>query len=149
MIMTWLYFLLAVISGMMMPTQAAINNKLAAYVQSPVLSAFFSFCVGVVALLLYILASRIPLNMLGQFRNAPPVSWLGGICGAFFVTAVVIAVPRLGIALTFSLLILGQMLITLPIDHFGFFGVPVREISFPRIAGVILVILGVFLIRRF
>lgn len=147
--MTWIYFLLALIAGTMMPTQAAINNKLAAYVQSPVLSAFFSFVIGVVALLVYILATGIPLSQLSGVRNAPPVSWLGGLCGAFFVTAVVITVPRLGIALTFSILILGQMLITLPIDHFGFLGVPIKEINLPRVLGIVLVIIGVFLIRRF
>jgi len=144
-----MFFLLALVAGMMMPTQAAINNKLATYVQSPVLAAFFSFAVGLVGLFLYMLVAKIPLNTLSNIKNAPPVSWLGGLCGAFFVTAVVISVPRLGIALTFSILILGQMLITLPIDHFGFLGIPVREINLPRLLGVILVIAGVFLIRRF
>ncbi|HZV70583.1 MAG TPA: DMT family transporter [Saprospiraceae bacterium] len=147
--MQWMFFLLALVAGMMMPTQAAINNKLATYVQSPVLAAFFSFAVGLVGLFLYMLVAKIPLNTLSNIKNAPPVSWLGGLCGAFFVTAVVISVPRLGIALTFSILILGQMLITLPIDHFGFLGIPVREINLPRLLGVILVIAGVFLIRRF
>lgn len=147
--MPWIFILLALIAGMMMPTQAAINNKLATYLQSPVLSAFFSFAVGLLGLFLYILVARIPLSNLANFKNAPPVSWLGGLCGAFFVAAVVISVPRLGIALTFSILILGQMMITLPIDHFGFLGVPVREINLPRLIGVALVILGVFLIRRF
>ncbi|MEO6131275.1 MAG: DMT family transporter [Saprospiraceae bacterium] len=147
--MHWIFLLLALLAGMMMPTQAAINNKLAVYVQSPVLSAFFSFLVGLLGLFLYILATRVPISNLANIKNAPPVSWLGGLCGAFFVTAVVISVPRLGIALTFSILILGQMLITLPIDHFGFLGIPVREISLPRLLGVILVIAGVFLIRRF
>ena len=147
--MYWIFILLALVAGMMMPTQAAINNKLATYVQSPVLAAFFSFAVGLIGLFLYMLAAKIPLQNLANVKSAPPVSWLGGLCGAFFVTAVVISVPRLGIALTFSILILGQMLITLPIDHFGFLGIPVREINLPRLLGVILVIAGVFLIRRF
>jgi transporter family-2 protein len=58
-------------------------------------------------------------------------------------------VPRFGVALTFSLLIAGQMIATLPIDHFGFLGTPVREINLPRLLGVALVILGVILIRRY
>ena len=77
------------------------------------------------------------------------MAWLGGLCGAFFVTAVVLVVPRLGIALTFSLLILGQMIATLPMDHYGFMDMPIKEINIPRIIGVALVILGVFLVRRF
>lgn len=147
--MPWLYYLLALIAGIMMPTQGAINNKLAIHVQSPTLSAFISFAVGLVALFVYIIISGIPLSNLTYSKNAPPVAWLGGLCGAFFVTAVVLVVPRLGVALTFSILILGQMLATLPIDHFGFLETPIREINLPRIIGVALVVLGVFLIRRF
>ncbi|MEP6646260.1 MAG: DMT family transporter [Saprospiraceae bacterium] len=147
--MPWIFLLIALLAGAMMPTQAAMNNKLAAYLQSPVLSAFFSFAVGLVGLLIYIIVSRIPLSNLGNFRLAPPVSWIGGLCGAFFVTAVVIVVPRLGIALTFSIIILGQMMITLPIDHFGFLGVPVREINIPRLIGILFVVIGVILIRRY
>ncbi|MGB4849588.1 MAG: DMT family transporter, partial [Saprospiraceae bacterium] len=147
--MPWIFIFLALIAGMMMPTQGAINNKLATYVQSPLLASFFSFAVGLLGLFVYIIAARIPLNTLNNIKNAPAISWLGGLCGAFFVTAVVVTVPRLGIALTFSLVILGQMLITLPIDHFGFLGIPIREINLPRLIGVALVILGVFLIRRF
>ena len=38
-------------------------------------------------------------------------------------------VPRLGVAMTFSLIIAGQMIVTLVIDHFGLLGVPVKEVS--------------------
>ena len=147
--MQYLSMLLALIAGTLMPTQAAINNKLAVHVQSPVLSAFISFGVGFLALFVYILMTGIPLSNLSLSRNASPVAWMGGLCGAFFVTAVVMVVPRLGVALTFSILILGQMIATLPMDHYGFLEAPVREINLPRIIGVGLVILGAFLIRKF
>ncbi len=57
-----------------MPTQAAINNKLAMSVDSPILSAFISFAVGTVALFLYILATGIPLGNLHEAKNAPIVA---------------------------------------------------------------------------
>jgi bacterial/archaeal transporter family-2 protein len=114
----YVFLLLAVLAGMMMPTQAAINNRLANYVESPVLSAFISFAVGTIALLLYILATGIPLGNLISAKNAPFVAWTGGILGAFFVAATIMLVPRLGVALTFSLVIAGQMLVTLVIDHY-------------------------------
>ena len=147
--MQFIYYLLALLAGTMMPVQAAINHKLAVHVQNPVLAAFISFCVGMVALFSYILITGIPLGNLSYSKNAPPVAWLGGLCGAFFVTAVVMVVPRLGVALTFSILIFGQMLATLPIDHYGFLGTAVKEINLPRIVGVVLIIIGVFIVRRF
>lgn len=145
----YFFIILAIIAGIMMPTQAAINNKLAISIGSPIMSAFISFIVGTVALLLYILATGIPLGTLIEAKNAPFIAWTGGILGAFFVASTVMALPRLGVALTFSLVIAGQMLITLIIDHFGLLDVPVKQINLPRILGVTLITVGVILVRKF
>jgi len=145
----YFFIFLAVLAGMMMPTQAAVNNKLAGAVGSPVLAAFISFLVGTIALFLYIAASGIPFGNLLSAKDASIVAWSGGLLGAFFVAATVTLVPRLGVALTFSLLIAGQMLVTLVIDHFGFLDVPVKEVNLPRLLGVTFITVGVILIRKF
>ena len=88
------YLFIALFAGALMPTQAAVNNKLATYVHSSILSAFFSFVVGTVALLAYIVAAGIPMNKLMAVKNAPLITWTGGLYGAFFVTAVVVLVPQ-------------------------------------------------------
>ena len=145
----YFFIFLAIVAGMMMPTQAAVNNRLAQPLESPILAAFISFAVGTVALFLYMLATGVPLGNLFSAKNAPLVAWTGGLLGAFFVAATVTLVPKLGVALTFSLIIGGQMLITLVIDHFGVLGVPVKSISLPRLLGVTLITVGVILIRRY
>ena len=146
---TYLYILLALAAGAMMPTQAATNNKMAVVVDSPLLSAFISFFVGTVALFVYVLISGAPIANLAAAKEAPAIAWIGGLLGAFFVTAAVTLVPRLGVAMTFSLIIAGQMIVTLVIDHFGLLGVPVKEVSLARIAGIVLIAGGVVLIRKF
>lgn len=145
----YLYLLLALAAGAMMPTQAAINNKLAVAVDSPITAAFISFFVGTVALFVYVVASGTPLGSIASAKDAPPIAWIGGLLGAFFVTAAVTLVPRLGVAMTFSLIIAGQMLVTIIIDHFGLLGVPVKEVSLARVGGVLLITAGVVLIRKF
>ena len=141
--------LLALAAGAMMPTQAAINNKLAVAVESPILAAFVSFVVGTVALFVYLIISGSPLGNLASVKDAAPISWIGGLLGAFFVAAAVTLVPRLGVAMTFSLIIAGQMLVTLVIDHFGLLGVPETKVSLARVAGIFIITAGVVLIRRF
>jgi bacterial/archaeal transporter family-2 protein len=136
-------------AGAMMPTQAAINNKLAGYVASPISAAFISFLVGTLGLLAYMLITGVPLSSLLNIKEVPPIAWIGGLMGAFFVTSAVILVPRIGVAMTFSLIVAGQMLITLVLDHFGFLGIPVKEISLARIGGILLITAGVVIIRRF
>lgn len=145
----YLYLLLAILAGAMMPTQAATNNKMATVVDSPILAAFISFFIGTVALFVYVIASGTPIGNLASVKDAPPIAWIGGLLGAFFVTMTVLLAPRLGVAMTFSLIIAGQMLVTLVIDHFGLLGVDVRPVSWIRLAGIVLITGGVILIRRF
>ena len=146
---SYLYILIALLAGAMMPTQAATNNRMASVVESPILAALLSFLVGTIALFAYALLTGESISNLALAKNAPPIAWIGGLLGAFFVAAAVTLVPRLGVAMTFSLIIAGQMVATLIIDHFGLLGVPVKEISFTRIAGILLIMCGVILIRRF
>lgn len=146
---TYLYLLAALLAGAMIPTQAATNSKMAAVIESPMLAAFVSFLVGTVALFIYLLATGVPLADLSGIRSAPPIAWVGGFLGAFFVATGVTLVPRIGVAMTFSLMIAGQMIATLVIDHFGLFGVDVRPVNWPRIAGIVLIAGGVALIRRY
>jgi transporter family-2 protein len=145
----YFFIFLAILAGMMMPTQAAINNKLALSVNSSILAAFVSFIVGTIGLFIYILATGIPLGNLAEAKNAPLIAWIGGLLGAFFVAATVSLVPRLGVALMFSLVIAGQMVVTIIIDHFGILDVPVKQISLMRVIGVTLITVGVILIRKF
>ncbi|HEX8287764.1 MAG TPA: DMT family transporter [Pyrinomonadaceae bacterium] len=145
----YFFVFLAVLAGMAMPTQAVINSKLAASVDSPVLAAFISFAVGTLALFVYILLTGVPLNNLALARNAPLIAWIGGFLGAFFVAVMATIVPRIGVALSFSLAIAGQMFITLLIDHFGWLGVPEKPINLTRVLGAALITIGVVLIRKF
>ena len=132
-----------------MPTQAAINSKLADEVNGPILAAFISFAVGTLALFIYILVYR---RTSEQFRAVKKcvadfvdrrISW-----SFFLFASSVVLVPKLGVALTFSLMIAGQMLITLVLDHYGFLGIPVKEVSIQRILGVLLIVGGAILIRK-
>jgi transporter family-2 protein len=143
------FIIMALALGAILPVQAAINTRLARTVSSPVVAAFVSFAVGTVALLSYLLIAReIHVGQI-PFRQSPWWLWIGGLLGAFFVAGIVVLLPRLGAALSFSLVLAGQMGIALLLDHFGWFGVAIKEISLGRIAGAILLIAGVYLIRKF
>ncbi|QQS42766.1 MAG: DMT family transporter [Acidobacteriota bacterium] len=146
---SYFFILLAITVGMAGTAQAAINNRLNEFITNPIIVAFVSFVVGSAALLIYIIASGGQLSAIWTTKNIPWIAWTGGILGAYFVACTVILIPRLGVALTFSLIIAGQMVLTLIIDHYALFGVPERSISVARVAGVALIVLGVILIRRF
>lgn len=146
----WLFLLIALIAGIGVPIQAVVNNKLSNFVEHPILAVLLSFIVGTLSIFAYTLAAGIPLsNTATTLKNAPWVAWTGGLIGAFYITSVIFLLPRLGVALTFSLIIAGQMLVTVVIDHFGLLGIPVHSINWQRLFGVVLITLGVILVRRF
>ena len=115
------YFLIfvAVILGIILPLQVAINSKLGDAVANPLLAAFASFFVGTVSLLAYILITGIPLSKLAGAKDASPIAWTGGVLGAIYVAGSIILLPKLGVALTISLILAGQMLMSVAMDHFG------------------------------
>lgn len=141
--------IIALVAGAFVPLQGAVNNRLSIAIDSPVLAALVSFVVGTAALLVFSIISGVPFLNLRSPNNAPTYSWLGGILGAFFVAATVLLLPRLGVALTFGLIVAGQMLFTLVIDHFGLMEAPVKTFNMIRFIGVVLIIGGVALIRKF
>ena len=140
---------LAITAGAVLPIQAALNTKMGKAVGDPVYAALISFVIGSVGLLLYALATKVDLS---QLSNAGAVNWsvwTAGLLGAFYVAAVIILVPKLGTALTFGLVVGGQLGLSLLLDHYGLLGVPVHAINWQRIVGIALIIGGVLLIRNF
>jgi transporter family-2 protein len=140
---------LALLSGVALAVQAAINAQLRVALGAPVLAALVSFLIGTAVLALYALVARAPRPDPHAVSAAPWWVWTGGIIGAVYVTLTVILVPRLGPALLFGTIIAGQMLAALALDHYGLLGVPTHPVNAGRIAGALLLIAGVVLIRRF
>lgn len=136
-----------VIGGAATALQAPTNARLATAAGSPVNAAFVSFAVGATALGLLAALFRTPPD-LAAVRALPPWAWLGGLYGTVFVVAAAWGVPRLGVAATITLMVGGQLILSLVLDHFGALGVPQQPLSLSRVAGIILVIAGVVLVRR-
>ena len=72
----------------------------------------------------------------------------GGIFGAIFIGLSIITIPKLGGAAYIAILVTGQMIAALVVDHFGWLGIPERHIDLPRVLGVALLVGGVVLMRR-
>ncbi|HYC97415.1 DMT family transporter [Brevundimonas sp.] len=137
-----------VLAGGATALQAPTNAKLMGAVGSPVNAALVSFAVGTAALGLAALILQARPDIAAT-RALPWYAWVGGLYGAVFVVAAAWGVPRLGVALTITLMVAGQLLIGMILDHFGAFGMPAQPISWGRAAGVALVIAGVVMVRKF
>lgn len=122
--MTGLLFLipLALIGGMALPTQFAVNSQLRGVVGGPVVAGAVSFIVGAVALTIAaLLITRASPQLVGV-SEAPWWVWTGGLLGAGYVVSSIILTPRLGAAATVGFFLAGQMIASIVIDHLGLLG---------------------------
>jgi len=141
-----LFVVMALLTGVVFAVQTGINSQLRAFLASPLQAVFMSFMVGTVVVALALVATREP-PPLAKWASMPWWMWVGGLCGLFIVSTNIIVVPRLGAALLTSLAIAGQLTTALALDHYGAFGFPVHQLSLPRVAGAVLLLAGVVLIR--
>lgn len=142
------WILIVIVAGAMLPVQAGLNAKVGKALESPVHASFLSFVIGAAALALYLLVTRQPAQW-QQWREVPAVAWSAGALGAVYVTVTILAFPRLGAPLTFGLIVAGQMLISLLLDHFKILVAVQNPVNFYRLLGVAFIVAGVVLIRRF
>jgi transporter family-2 protein len=145
----WLYLLLALVAGAMIPFQAGINAQAAHWLASPIRAAFVSFLVGMVVLFAVSLLVFKPLPSAGRLGEAPWWVWLGGLGGAFYVAGSTAAAPRLGAAALIAAVVAGQTLASVLIDHYGWVGFAEHRITPSRLLGIALVGAGVAVVRFF
>lgn len=144
-----IYYALAIIAGVMLSTQAGINAQLRTAVGDPVMAALVSFLVGTAALLIYVLIfNKENAGLMDSLKDMSLYKWTGGLIGALYVTGVIIVAPRIGATNTAGLIVAGQILFALFLDHYGLLGFIQHSISYMRVAGALLMIAGVFMILK-
>ena len=139
--------MLAVAAGISVVVQQALNANLRTALGSAAWSGFTSYLVGTVCMVLLALALHDPVPSATVAARVPWWAWSGGLFGAIFIGLAILLIPQIGAATFVALLVTGQMLASLTLDHFGLLGVPVQPATLVRMAGAAFLILGVVLIR--
>jgi transporter family-2 protein len=138
----------ALLAGAGLPVQAGTNAVMGRYVGRPEWAAFLNFAVGLVALGAWLAALRLAPPPTLALARAPWWAWTGGFLGAFYVSAIVLLTPRLGVQATLALAVAGQLVVALALDHFGALGLEIRPVTPSKLLGVALLVVSVVLIRR-
>ncbi|HET9451867.1 MAG TPA: DMT family transporter [Aggregicoccus sp.] len=140
--------LLALVIGAVLPLQAGINAQLRNALGHPVTTALVSFLVGTLALAVVCLVLRVPVPTSAALSRSAGWHWTGGLLGAAYIAAAVVLAPRLGATALVALVVTGQLVASLALDHFGWVGYPQRPVDVPRLLGVALLVAGVLLVQR-
>ena len=139
---------LMVVAGGFIALQSPINSQLGRVVGS-LQGTFVSFAIATVMLLVVAAAARGGLAQIAEVRHVG--SWVyltGGVLGAGYVTAALLSVRSLGTGGVIAATIAGELTVAVLIDQFGWFGVERQSIDATRLAGIVLLAVGVLLVVR-
>ena len=147
--MRYLLMFLTLIVGAIIPVQAVLNTRLGRQIGGPLMGSLMSFTVGIICLFVLNLATNSSAVMqLKPTATGPWYLWLGGLLGAIFVGYITWVNQQQGVALTFALVVSGQIFVSLIIDQYGLFGSMVQPITLEKIIGAVLIIAGLVLIKK-
>lgn len=133
-------------AGAVLAVQAPVNAALARAAGDPTIAVAINFGVGFLVMsVVCILRGAWPI---AGFPGTVPIwAWVGGALGGFYITMLVLAIPVTGALTAATAGILGQLVMSMILDHFGAFGLPVQPITWQRVAGLGLVLGGLLLSR--
>lgn len=150
--MNYLFYVGAFLAGAALTTQVGLNSQLRFKLDDPILAAFISFFVGSLflgAIYFFVIAfQQSTLPSIEQLSSTNPRLFLGGIMGGTYVLMTVLAAPKIGAANTISLVVCGQILLSLIFDHAGILVNQVHPLTPLRAFGSILIILGVYTVQK-
>jgi bacterial/archaeal transporter family-2 protein len=147
--MRYVFMILTFFIGAIIPVQAILNARLGKQIGGSLMGAFMSFFTGTIVLLvLNLIVNGHAIFNLRQSVGGPWYIWLGGLIGAIFVGYITWINQQQGVALTFALVVSGQIFISLLIDQFGLFGSAIRTITLEKIIGAAFIIAGILLIKK-
>ena len=132
-------------AGIGIPVMAAINAGLGTRLASPTFATAILMFVGLIISTSYLFVQGLPSLPTAM----PPLhSFSGGFFVVFYVLAVTAIAPKIGLGNAVFLVLLGQIVSTSFIDHFGLFGALKTPISVQKGLGIALMTLGIILARR-
>ena len=141
-------YLITALIGSGLALQVGLNAVVRSHTGSATSAALINFLVGTAALAVVVLASRSPLPSSAQLAGMPWWAWLAGFAGAAYVASSAVVGPLIGGAAFVALVVAGQMLAAMLLDHYGVLGFPERPADMGRVAGALLVVIGVVLLTR-
>lgn len=129
----------ALINGVILAIMVFFNGMLAS-ITGPYMSTLIYHTLG---LLLIIFISIIKKNRLSNLKEVPLIFLLPGILSVITILLNNISIPKIGVTLAVGVGLLGQLVMSSFVDHFGLFGMPANKIKKEKILGLSIVSLGI------
>ena len=133
--------LVVILAGVATAVEAPTNALLRQNVSSFAFTAFLTMAIGAVAAGIVTLIAR-PQIQPAWATTTPWIAFTGGLYAAALVAMGAYATPKLGAGLTMVVTIIAQVGAGFVLDNFGALGLEKHEISWLRIGGLLVAIVG-------
>lgn len=139
--------MIGVVAGAMIAVQSVLNSALGRRTGN--LGSVLLLTLVSISVLLVLIALFPDTANLKRIPGASEwYLYVGGALGVVILAAPIFLIPRIGATSTLTALVVGQLFAALVIDHFGLFSFPRIEVNLFRVAGILLLVLGAFLIKQ-
>ena len=145
---TWLYPII-IVAGALQAWGPPMNGVLRNSLTNPWLASVVSFLPVVAFLVCLFLCLPRPLPTIDGISGMPWWAPLGGLVGALAVVAGLLFVDKVGAGAFAGLTITANILMSLAIDKFGWFGMEMHPLNGWRMLGAALMVGGIALIAKF
>jgi bacterial/archaeal transporter family-2 protein len=142
-----IYIFLAAMTGAFIALQASANGKFRHNLGNPWWPAFLSICGTIITAILLMAIFRPEVPSAEAFKSTQWWNWIGGPLGAMIVLSGAALSRELGAGAFIALVVGGQMICAVLLDHFALMGLPEVRITWGRALGVVLLIAGVCCIK--
>lgn len=131
----FLSLLIGTLVAIMVTFNGELSNKLGNYS-----SLVIIHLIGFITILGIMFYKKIKIS----FRNSLPIYlYSAGAISVFTVMFNNLSYPILGVSLPVALGLLGQLIASLTIDHYGFLGMPKVHFNSKKFLGLLIIIMGV------
>jgi bacterial/archaeal transporter family-2 protein len=148
-VVNWIAYLAAIAAGAANPAQAGANAELRKTLGQAILPAISVYLSGLIGVALIQLIVREGWPGSDKFAHTPWWAWFGGALSIASTFAGITLAQRMGSGVFTGLSITASVVTSVVLDNFGWVGFKVHPVSWPRAAGCVLMVAGLWLVSKF
>ena len=138
-------FGLMLIAGAGIPVMAAMNAQIGLQLQSPIAAVVVLCCVALLSSTTLLLTQS---SVRWEFSPIPPWYFLSGVLLIVYIGSITFTAPIIGLGNAIFFVLLGQLVASAVIDHFGLLGTVPYALDSKRLIGILLIVAGIYLARK-
>ncbi|MFB0637211.1 DMT family transporter [Bacillus rugosus] len=142
--MRFLFYIVALFAGATLSFEGGIYAELGKHI-GKLETSFYNFFMGTIIIgLIWIFWGK---GKLSYVMYAPKWSLIGGLLGGIYLTVIVISVPFVGVGVTMVSVMIGQLLMSMVIEHFGWLGSKKAKVNKEKIFAIVAMLIALILIN--